>query len=73
MKHHKSEQGQALILIVFTIIGLIAMTGLVVDGGVAFSDRRAAQNTVDAAAYSAALAKVRGNAIVAAAENIIED
>jgi len=72
IKHHKSEQGQALILITFAIIGLIAMTGLVVDGGVAFSDRRAAQNAVDAAAYSAALAKVRGNAISIAAENIIE-
>ena len=70
--HYKSEKGQALILIVFAIIALIAMTGLVIDGGIAFSDRRAAQNTVDAAAYSAALAKVRGNTISTAAENIIE-
>ena len=72
MKRHKSEQGQALVLIVFAIIGLIAMTGLVIDGGVAFSDRRAAQNAVDAAAYSAALAKVRGNAINTAAQDIVK-
>lgn len=56
----RSERGQALILIVFGIIGLIAITGLTVDGGMAYSDRRNAQNAADTAAYAAALAHVRG-------------
>ncbi len=50
MIHKKSEKGHAIILIVFAIIGLIAMTGLTVDGGMAYADRRQAQNAVDAAA-----------------------
>ena len=55
-----SEKGQALILIVLAIVGLLGLTALAVDGGVAYSDRRQAQNTADAAALDAALAKVRG-------------
>jgi hypothetical protein len=55
----KHERGQALILIVFAIVGLIAMVGLTVDGGMAFSNRRHAQNAADTAAFAAARAKVR--------------
>jgi len=55
----KTERGQALILIVFAIVGLIAMTGLTVDGGMAYSDRRQAQNAADTAAFAAARAKIR--------------
>lgn len=58
-KHNKSERGQALILIVFAIIGLIGMTGLVVDGGIVYSDRRNAQNAADTAAYAAGRAMIR--------------
>jgi Flp pilus assembly protein TadG len=63
----KYEQGQALILIVFGIIALIGMTGLAIDGGNAYSDRRNAQNAADAAALSAALANARQKDITAAA------
>jgi hypothetical protein len=56
----KNERGQALILIVFAIIGLLGMTGLTVDGGLAYSDRRHAQNAADTAAIAAARAKIRG-------------
>jgi Flp pilus assembly protein TadG len=59
----KTERGQALILITFAIIGLIAMTGLTVDGGLAYSDRRSAQNAADSAAFSASLAHSRGQNI----------
>jgi hypothetical protein len=65
MKNHttlskpKYERGQALILIVFAIVGLIALVGLTVDGGMAFSNRRHAQNAADTAAFAAARAKVR--------------
>lgn len=56
----KNERGQALIIIVFAIVGLIGMTALTVDGGNAFSNRRHAQNAADTAAFAAARAKVRG-------------
>lgn len=55
----KSEQGQALILIVFAIVGLIGMIALAVDGGNAYSDRRNAQNAADTAAFAAGRGKVR--------------
>lgn len=60
MFKRKTEKGQALILITFAIIGLIAITGLTVDGGMAYSDRRNAQNAADTAAFAAALAHSRG-------------
>ena len=60
-KQHRTERGQALILIVFAIIGLIGMTGLAVDGGNAYAERRRAQNAADTTALDAALAKVRGD------------
>jgi Flp pilus assembly protein TadG len=60
LTHQKSERGQALILLVLGIMGLIGMTALAVDGGNAFLDRRQAQNAADTAALAAALAKVRG-------------
>lgn len=67
MLHRKSERGQAIILIVFAIIGLVALTGLTVDGGLAYSDRRHAQNTVDSAAWAAALARARSRDIQSSA------
>ena len=54
-----SERGQALIIITFAMIGLIGITGLAIDGGMAFSDRRHAQNAADAASLAGALAKLR--------------
>jgi len=63
MLHKKSEKGQALILIVVGIIGLIGLTALAVDGGMAYSDRRQAQNAADAAALAGGLAYARGNSI----------
>jgi hypothetical protein len=54
------EKGQALILIVFAIIGLVAMTALAIDGGNAYLDHRNAQNSADSAALAAALAQSRG-------------
>ncbi len=54
-----SNRGQVLIIFVFAIIGLIAITGLAVDGVNIFSDRRNAQNAADTAAMAAALEKVK--------------
>ncbi len=55
-----SDRGQALIFIVFAIIGLVGITALAVDGGNAYSDRRRAQNAADSAALAGALARING-------------
>jgi hypothetical protein len=64
-----SQKGQALILIVAAIIGLVAITALAIDAGNVFSDRRHAQNAADTAALAAALAKVNSENITTAAQN----
>ena len=56
-----SEKGQALILIALAAIALFAFAGLAIDGSMAFSDKRHAQNAADTAALAGALAKIRGN------------
>ena len=56
----QTEKGQALILIVFAVLGLIGITALAVDGGIAYTDHRQAQNAADSSALDAALAKIRG-------------
>jgi len=59
MKQHlKYQHGQAIVLIVIGIVGLIGITALAIDGGNAYSDRRHAQNAADTAALSAGLAYV---------------
>jgi Flp pilus assembly protein TadG len=60
MKQKNSARGQAIILIVFGMIGLLMITALAIDGGNAYSDRRHAQNAADTSALAAALAKVNG-------------
>jgi putative Flp pilus-assembly TadE/G-like protein len=55
------EKGQALILITFVAMGLFAFAALAIDGSMAFSDQRHAQNAADTSALAAALAKIRGN------------
>ena len=60
MKHSfPGKRGQALILIVLSIVGMIGMVALAIDGGNAFSNRRSAQNAADTAALAGALAKVK--------------
>lgn len=72
-RSNKQERGQALILIVFAIVGLIGLTGLAIDGGNAYSDRRHAQNAADTSAMAAALSKTRGRDWVAAGEAIAKE
>ncbi len=52
--------GQVLVIVAVAILGLVAMAGLAVDGGVAYSERRHAQSIADSIAYSAAMAKIGG-------------
>jgi hypothetical protein len=56
----RSERGQAMVLIVFAILGLIGITALAVDGGMAFADRKQAQNAADSAVLTASLERIRG-------------
>jgi hypothetical protein len=52
---HKSERGQAIILIAAAAIGLIAMIGLMVDGGVLLIEYGRLKRAIDAASLAAAL------------------
>ena len=54
------QRGQAIVLIVIGIVGLLGITALAIDGGNAYSDRRHAQNAADTAAFAAALDKLNG-------------
>ncbi len=56
----RSEGGQALVLLVLALVGLLGFTALAVDGGMVYSDRRNAQNAADTAAMAGALAKIKG-------------
>ena len=69
MDTNPRERGQALIIIVLTIVGLFGLTGLVIDGGVSYSDRRKAQNAADSAALAAALGDIRGRDITTTAKS----
>lgn len=53
--HKKQERGQAIVLIAFAFIGLIAMIGLMVDGGMLLIEYGRLKRAIDAASLSAAL------------------
>ena len=46
----QSQRGQALILVAFALIGVLAFVGLAIDGGTLFLHRRRMQNASDAGA-----------------------
>ena len=48
------ERGQILVLFAMSLVAIIAMIGLVLDGGSAFAQRRHQQNAADVAALAAA-------------------
>jgi hypothetical protein len=45
--HKKDEQGQAIIIVVFAVIVLLAFAGLAIDGGTLYLNRRRMQNAAD--------------------------
>jgi uncharacterized membrane protein len=61
MTFKATEKGQALIMITLAAIGLFTFAALAIDGSMAFSDKRHAQNAADTAALAAGLAKLHGN------------
>lgn len=48
------EGGQVMILVAIMMVGLVAVAGLVTDGGIVFTQRRDLQNVADAAALAGA-------------------
>lgn len=54
MKTHRYEQGQVLVLIILSIVGLMGFAALAVDGGQVYAERRHSQAAADAAALAAA-------------------
>ena len=48
----RQEHGQSIVIITLLIIGVIAMLGLILDGGNAYVQRRRMQNAADAAALA---------------------
>ncbi len=55
-----SEKGQAIIIIIFAIVGLIGMSALAIDGTNAYADSRRAETAASAAALTAALTRIEG-------------
>lgn len=51
----ESEDGQAIVLIAITMLGMLMMVGLAIDAGQLYSARRAMQEAADAAAYAASV------------------
>ena len=51
-RSHKSERGQMIVIVALALTTLIAMAGLVIDGGMALSNRRQVQNAADSAALA---------------------
>ncbi len=60
-KHGGREDGQMLVIFAICLVAIIAMTGLVIDGGMTFVQRREQQNVADAAALAGAYAYVNSN------------
>jgi hypothetical protein len=62
-----SESGQAFVLLILVLGGVIGFTALAIDGGMVYSERRRAQNAADAGALAAALAKTQSSNLHVAA------
>jgi Rieske Fe-S protein len=70
-----SESGQAIILIILGIVGILAFTALAIDGGRLYLERRNVQNAADNSALASVLALCTGDpdlvtpALTVAAQN----
>ena len=52
LRNPKRERGQMLVIVALGLTVLIAMAGLIIDGGMALSNRRQVQNAADAASLA---------------------
>ena len=60
-----AERGQILVIFVLGLVAMIAMVGLVIDGGSAFAQRRDQQNVADLASIAGATAYLNTTGSVA--------
>ena len=60
VNYKKNERGQAMIMIVFSLIGLLGISALAIDGSNAYVDRSKAENAASAAALTAAVTRIEG-------------
>jgi Flp pilus assembly protein TadG len=60
------ERGQVLVLFTLSLVAMVAMVGLVLDGGSAFAQRRTEQNAADLAAMAGANAYLNLDSTIAA-------
>lgn len=65
-----SERGQLLVIFALALIAMVAMVGLIIDGGDTFLQRRDEQNVADAAAMAAGYAYVNSQDPTAAAQAV---
>lgn len=70
---HRSERGQALVLIILAIVGMFGFAALAIDFGRIYAERRRAQSAVDAAALAAAYAQSVDQDWVAAAQGVMAE
>ena len=71
--YKNSEQGQVIILIVVSVVIMIALAALVIDGGNLYLNRRAAQTAADAAALAGAYERCAHNGNQTAVEIIVNE
>ena len=64
------ERGQLLVVFALALIAMVAMVGLIIDGGDTFLQRRDEQNVADAAAMAAGYADVNGLDPISAAQTV---
>ena len=74
-RHRETAPGQVLVIFALALVAIVAMVGLVIDGGATFVQRRDQQNVADQAAMAGAYAYVsaspnQSQAALAAARNI---
>ena len=67
---HEEDDGQVMILVAILMVGMVAVVGLVTDGGMVFTQRRDLQNVADAAALAGA-AQIDHDAYRASAGEIV--
>ena len=66
----ESQRGQLLVLFALAMVALIAMIGLIIDGGDTSFQKRDQQNVADAAAMAAGYALLQGQDVTAAAQSV---
>ena len=60
VRKHQHRRGATIVLFAMSFVALVALVGLVIDGGFLLATHRQVQNAADAASIAAAFEKVRG-------------